>query len=235
MIQFEHTEVYGWEAAIRGMRNPKNSWDKSDSYAAVDCESCGLIEEKGICKKEDRIGRCREFECYKIGSNDLKLMKTLRQAGTDHRKYLRMITVSVDITAPLYWWKEADTYKVNTVANSCSTMHKLMAKPFEASDFSCEHLTAYSMKHLDDLIIYLNLMRDTYLTLINNNPEAAKEVWWQVIQLLPTSYNQKRTFLLNYEVLNNMCHSRKNHKLDEWSIGFMDWVKTLPYAEELIL
>lgn len=222
MIQFEHTEVYGWEAAIRGMRNPKNSWEKSDTVFGT---YWGEIDGH----------KCFDNDGFTIGPNDLKLMKTLRQAGTDHRKYLRMITVYVDITAPLYHWKEIDTYKVGTVADSCSTMHKIMAKPFEISDFSCEHLTSYSMKHLEDLVIYLNLMRDTYLTLKDDNPEAAKEVWWQVIQLLPSSYNQKRTVLLNYEVLNNMCRSRKNHKLDEWSIGFMNWIKTLPYAEELIL
>lgn len=208
MIKFDNTQVYGWEAAIRGMRNAKNSWDKIDSDFTVNPPI--------------------------LGKNDLNLMVTLNKAGTDHRKYLRMITVSVDITAPLYWWKEFDTYKVGTVANSCSTMHKIMSKPFEVSDFSCDWLTPYSMTQLDNLIIYLNLMRDTCLTLKDENPKAAKKVWWQVIQLLPSSYNQRRTITLNYEVLNNMYHSRKNHKLDEWSIGFCEWVKNLPYAEELI-
>lgn len=208
MIKFEHTETYGWEAAVRGMRNAKNSWDKIDS----DFTTTPPI----------------------LGDNDLSLMRRLRQAGTDHRKYLRMIGVSVDITAPLYFYKEFDTYKVSTVANSCSTMHKVMAKRFELNDFSHEHLSDFSLKQLNNLIDYLNTLRDTYLTLKDENPEAAKKVWWQVIQLLPSSYNQRRTVTLNYEVLNNMYHSRKNHKLDEWSIGFCEWVKTLPYAEELI-
>lgn len=208
MIKFEHIETYGWEAAVRGMRNPLNSWDKIDS----DFTTTPPI----------------------LGDNDLGLMRRLRQAGHDHRKYLRMIGVSVDITAPLYWLKEFDTYKVSTVANSCSTMHKVMAKSFELDDFSHEHLSDFSLKQLNNLIDYLNVLRDTYLTLKDENPEAAKKVWWQVIQLLPSSYNQRRTVTLNYEVLNNMYHSRKNHKLDEWSIGFCEWVKNLPYAEELI-
>lgn len=208
MIKFEHTETYGWEAAVRGMRNAKNSWDKIDSDFTTTPPT--------------------------LGDNDLGLMRRLRQAGTDHRKYLRMIGVSVDITAPLYFYKEFDTYKVSTVANSCSTMHKVMAKRFELNDFSHEHLSDFSLKQLNNLIDYLNTLRDTYLTLKDENPKAAKKVWWQVIQLLPSSYNQRRTVTLNYEVLNNMYHSRKNHKLDEWSIGFCEWVKNLPYAEELI-
>lgn len=207
MIKFEHTETYGWEAAIRGMRNPLNSWDKSDS--------------------EYQDGY------YKIGSNDLTLMQKLRQAGTDHRKYLRMIGVSVDITAPLYFLKEFDTYKVSTVANSCSTMHKIHAKRFEREDFSIEHLENCDEQHwmvcMDNIISALNAAREKYLE------TKDKKYWWQMIQLLPSSYNQRRTVTLNYEVLNNMYHSRKNHKLDEWSIGFCEWVKTLPYAEELIL
>lgn len=213
MIKFEKTETYGWETAIRGMRNPLNSWSKSDSFK---CEP--HIADDG---RPD------------IGPADLDLMQRLRKAGTDHRKYLRMIGVSVDITAPFYWWKEADTYKVGTVANSCSTMHKIMAKEFELDDFSYEHLTEFSLQQLKNLINYLNLIRNTYLV-IDKEKKASKEVWWQVIQLLPSSYNQKRTVTLNYEVLNNMYHSRKNHKLDEWAIGFCEWVESLPYAAELI-
>ena len=215
MIKFEKTETYGWEAAIRGMRNPLNSWGKSDSF-----------------KYEPHI---TDDGMSDIGPVDLDLMQRLRKAGTDHRKYLRMIGVSVDITAPFYWWKEADTYKVGTVANSCSTMHKVMAKPFELDDFSHDHLSEFSLKQLQDLIIYLNSLRNTYLVLQKGEQaQGAKEAWWQVIQLLPSSYNQKRTITLNYEVLNNMYHSRKNHKLDEWSIGFCEWVESLPYAAELI-
>lgn len=209
MIKFEHTETYGWEAAVRGMRNAKNSWDKIDSDFTTTPPA--------------------------LGGNDLGLMRKLRLAGHDHRKYLRMIGVSVDITAPFYFWKEFSTYKVGTVANSCSTMHKIMAKPFELDDFSHDHLSDFSIKYLQNTIDYLNSVRNTYLILKDDKPEAAKTVWWQVIQLLPSSYNQRRTITLNYEVLNNMYHSRKNHKLDEWSIGFCEWVKTLPYAKELII
>lgn len=233
MIKFEHTEVCGWEAAIRGMRNPMNSWEKSDSYPAVDCGKCGKIEREGVCKKEDRA--CTGFECYEIGSNDLNLMKNLCKAGTDHRKFMRMITVYVDITAPLYWYKEFDTYKVGTVANSCSTMHKIHAKEFTLEDFSCEHLIGYgnnvvwwSSEVLDITITGLNFYRKKYLE------TKDKKYWWQMIQLLPSSYNQKRTIMLNYEVLRNMYHARKNHKLDEWH-DFCDWIKLLPYAEELII
>ena len=209
MIKFEHTETYGWEAAVRGMRNPLNSWNKIDSDFTTAPPT--------------------------LGNNDLGLMRKLRLAGRDHRKYLRMIGVSVDITAPLYWWKEFDTYKVSTVANSCSTMHKVMAKLFELDDFSHDHLSQFSIKQLQNIIDYLNLLRETYLILKDDKPEAAKTVWRQVIQLLPSSYNQRRTVTLNYEVLNNMYHSRKNHKLDEWSIGFCEWIETLPYAKELII
>lgn len=185
------------------MRNPLESWSRMDSDFSSNPPT--------------------------LGSNDLDLMVRLRDAGRDHRKYLRMIGVSVDITAPLYVWKEFDTYKLGTVANSCSTMHKVMAKEFIVDDFSHEHLSFLSMQVLENTIKHLNLFREEWLK------TKSKEVWWQVIQLLPSSYNQKRTVTLNYEVLNNMYHSRKNHKLDEWSIGFVEWVKTLPYAKELII
>lgn len=222
MIKFENTQVYGWKEAIRGMRNPLNSWDKIDSYECDDgCDK--------MCPYYHR--ECGDFY---IGENDLSLMTKLRKAGTDHRKFLRMIGVYVDITAPLYYWKEFDTYKVSTISNSCSTMHKIMSKEFELDDFSHEHLTDFSLQQLKNLISYLNLIRNTYL-IVDKEKKASKNVWWQAIQLLPSSYNQKRTVFLNYEVLNNMYHSRKNHKLDEWSIGFCNWVESLPYAQELII
>lgn len=199
MIRFEAVETYGWGAAVRGMRNPKNSWSKSDSvFSFLDGHP-------------------------HLGPNDMKLMKTLREAGTDHRKFLRMIVVSMDITAPLYWWKEYDTYKVGTVANSCSTMHKIAAKRFTLEDFSHEHLQEPMLEILKHTIHGLNDARDAYLS--SND----KLMWWQMIQLLPTSYNQTRTVLLNYEVLCRMYHSRKNHKLDCW-VAFCDWIETLPYS-----
>lgn len=238
MLKLENTEVMGWEAAIRGMRNPKNSWGKSDSFVPCwqktkchECEAnqkCAFYFEDGEPYKKD------EF----IGSNDLNLMTTLRNAGTDHRKFMRMIAVYVDITAPLYWWKEFDTYKVGTVANSCSTMHKIADKEFTLEDFSCEHLDTYrehtmycpteyrfsSMDILSLLIDTLNQCRKRYLE------TKAKSDWWQMIQLLPSSYNQKRTVMLNYEVLANMYKSRRHHKLDEWHT-FCDWIEGLPYSE----
>ena len=204
MIKIENVETYGWEAAIRGMRNPKNSWEKSDT----------IFDGDKWC----------------MGDNDLKLMTSLAAAGTDHGKFLRMITVTLDITAPLYWWKEFDTYKVGTVANSCSTMHKLTAKEFELDDFSHEHLIAASLNSLKRTIEDLNSCREAYLSGENKDPEWKKEIWWQLIQLLPSSYNQRRTVQLNYAVLKNMYHARKNHKLDEW-INFCGWIETLPYAE----
>ena len=219
MLKIENTETYGWEAAIRGMRNPKNSWDKSDSewkYYGGDCYN-GVFE---------------------IGENDIDLMKRLRNAGTDHRKYLRMITVYCDITAPLYWWKEFDTYKVGTVANSCSTMHKIHAKEFTLNDFSHEHLNSHAIEVLKKTIDELNNYRDFYVAWegcdisLKKMYELSdrKDAWWQMIQLLPSSYNQKRTVELNYEVLANMYKSRKNHKLDEWHT-LCDWIKTLPHSE----
>lgn len=245
MIKLEKTNVTGWEAAIRGMRNPMNSWDKSDSQIF------------------------QHIDGLEIGSNDLKLMNSLAMAGTSHSKYRRMIIVTVDITAPLYWWKEFDTYKVGTVANSCSTMHKIHAKEFTFSDFSCDHLIAsyeysfdedkiVSTDYLDTYcgldygtlepidygggtmefdvfpidilnwtIVMLNRARDLYLK------TKDKKYWWQMIQLLPSSYNQKRTVQLNYEVLANIYATRKDHKLDEWR-NFCEWIESLPYARSLI-
>ena len=196
MIKIENVDVYGWEAAIRGARNPMNSWDRMDS-----CYNNG------------------EFE---IGENDYKLLKNLTIAGPEHRKWNRMVTVTMDITAPLYWWKEYDTYKVGTVANSCSTMHKIQAKKFEMSDFSVEHLRSLRVMH--EVIDELNFYRDKF------NKDKKKENWWEMIQLLPTSYNQKRTVHLNYEVLGTIYHQRRHHKLDEWHV-FCDTIKTLPYSE----
>lgn len=225
MLKIENTEVMGWEHAIRGMRNPKNSWEKTDSYPAVDCGKCGKIEREDICKKEDRD--YTGFECFEVGPNDLKLMTTLRNAGTDHRKFMRMITVYLDITAPLYWWKEFDTYKVGTVANSCSTMHKIAAKEFTLEDFSHEHLQEDSVAVLETVIHTLNVHRDWFNNKVLDDPKID---WWQMIQLLPSSYNQKRTVMLNYEVLANIYKSRRNHKLDEWHT-FCDWIESLPYSE----
>jgi hypothetical protein len=214
MIKLENTDVYGWEAAIRGMRNPMNSWDKSDS------------EFEYVIYDND-LEAVDSVSCIDIGPNDLTLMKKLIKAGSDHRKFMRQIIVSVDITAPLYWYKEFDTYKVGTVANSCSTMHKIHAKEFVLEDFSCEHLRPVGFSVMENVIEALNSYRERYLETKNKN------YWWQMIQLLPSSYNQKRTITLNYEVLINMYHARKNHKLDEWR-DFCDWVKTLPYSELII-
>lgn len=220
MIKFENTEVLGWESAIRGMRNPMNSWEKSDSHR----DGCY------------RTPLCYKSKYYTVGPNDLDLMTRLRNAGTDHRKFMRMITVYVDITAPLYWWKEFDTYKVGTVANSCSTMHKIADKEFTMDDFSHEHLEGRALNTLEDMVDELNYWRDYYLAIKKQNVVGAdkksKELWWQMIQLLPSSYNQRRTVMLNYEVLANIYKSRKNHKLDEWRM-FCDWILTLPYGSLL--
>lgn len=224
MLKVENVEVLGWEHAIRGMRNPKNSWAKSDSSP-----ECPYGKEK-CC------GECQQNFC--IGSNDKQLMMALRNAGTDHRKFMRMIAVYLDITAPLYWWKEFDTYKVGTVANSCSTMHKIAEKEFTLENFSCEHLLSYwgeekvnptiiypctPMQHLNQTIACLNVCRKKYLE------TKDKKYWWQMIQLLPSSYNQKRTVMLNYEVLANIYKSRRHHKLDEWHT-LCDRIESLPYS-----
>lgn len=223
-IKIDNVEVMGWEAAIRGMRNPKNSWEKSDSNIDDFDENCG------VCKTCLKLDMCGDGL---IGPNDFDLMKRLRKAGTEHRKYMRMITVYVDITAPLYFWKEFDTYKVGTVANSCSTMHKIHAKEFTLDDFSCEHLLDFEEKGklkfsplgtLQNTIDELNDCREVYLE------TKDKKYWWQMIQLLPSSYNQKRTVMLNYEVLAAMYYQRRHHKLDCWNY-FCDWIETLPYKE----
>lgn len=221
MLKIENTEVLGWVHAIRGMRNPMNSWEKSDSE--FDREPRNYFDEDDMS--------CTDLRRFVLGSNDLDLMTRLRNAGTDHRKFMRMIVVYCDITAPLYWWKEFDTYKVGTVANSCSTMHKIAAKEFTLEDFSHEHLIVAGLNSLKRTIDDLNSAREGYLDeRIKQNPEWRKEVWWQMIQLLPSSYNQKRTVMLNYEVLANIYKSRRNHKLDEWHT-FCDWIEELPYSE----
>ena len=229
MIKLEHTDVYGFEAAIRGMRNPMNSWDKSDS-GYVDCENY----EGVACKSECPYGHfCIEspYWHYNISENDLALMRKLAHAGDDHGKFGRFINVTVDIVAPLYWWKEFDTYKIGTVSNSCSTMHKIHDKEFELDDFSHEHLSTgkYSNTELLISVLYcLNVARELFLE--TND----KKYWWQMIQLLPSSYNQRRTVQLNYQVLNRIYNARKNHKLDEWR-EFCAWVEKLPYFKEIYL
>lgn len=265
MIKIEETEIYGWKAAIRGMRNPKNSWDKSDTVVCSDynvAEYCDCWPGGSLtCQYYKDCARgvwANDYQMLHLGPNDLDLMRRLCAAGSDHRKFMRMLVVYCDITAPLYWWKEFDTYKVGTVANSCSTMHKIHDKEFTLDDFSYDHLienpepdevtlasekqyedyaddakylnfnyytvTIYPKDLLEIIIEGLNKYRNKYLETKN------KEYWWQMIQLLPSSYNQKRTVMLNYEVLTNMYNSRRNHKLDEWH-DFCDWIKTLPYSK----
>lgn len=203
MIQLECTSVMNLENAIRGARNPMNSWKKSDSY---------YDEGGNFC----------------LGENDLTLGQRLCIAGSDHRKFIRQIFVSVDITAPLYWWKEYDTYKVGTVANSTSTMHKIHSKPFDITDFSCDHLTPPSQAFMEEIVHYLEKVRLKY------QKTKAKEDWYDLIQLLPSSYNQMRTCTMNYETISNIYYARCHHKLDEWHT-FCGWIKTLPYAENFIL
>ena len=271
MIKIENTEVVGWEAAIRGMRNPHNSWSKSDSSVCAysrhvpHCKDCEYVDS---CNPEEDM-----YKKYIVGPNDHDLMIRLAKGGSVHAKYRRMIVVYADITAPLYWWKEFDTYKVGTVANSCSTMHKIHEKEFTLEDFSCEHLFEIStalkediaineypylrkltpIEVLNDTISMLNVCREKYLAARETEDETgllAKDIWWQMIQLLPSSYNQRRTVMLNYEVLAGIYPMRKDHKLDEWRVhetpiehrdrnkdfssgmwGFCDWIESLPYSE----
>ena len=231
MIKLEKTETYGWEAAIRGMRNPMNSWEKSDSKFNVK-RFLKFSDDSVVCFF-DETGCPFLLDGVELGPNDLGLARRLAKGGPVHAKYRRQIFVSVDITAPLYWWKEFDTYRVGTTANSCSTMHKIHAKEFTKADFSCEDLTVddiaihgySSLTVLDLTIISLNHNRDLYLK------TKDKKYWRNMIQLLPSSYNQKRTVTMTYENLYNMYHSRKDHKLDEWRVGFCEWAKSLPYSE----
>lgn len=223
MIKIENTEVMGWEHAIRGMRNPLNSWDKMDSHdCTCDCPVVEGLQEPSIECKE-----ALEKSAFCVGENDYDLMMRLAEAGPEHAKYRRMIVVYADVTAPLYWWKEYDTYKVGTVANSCSTMHKIHSKQFELADFSHEHLTFASSIALQEVIYNLNYWRAQYE--LADTDKVRKESWWQLIQLLPSSYNQRRTLMLNYEVLANIYKQRKNHKLDEWT-EFCKWIEDLPYS-----
>ena len=260
MIKFENTEVIGWAAAIRGMRNPMNSWERSDSCDAVDCGACGIIDREGSCEPAKHRAECEKHRCYEIGPNDLDLMRRLAAGGPVHAKYRRYIVVYVDITAPIYWWTEFDTYRTGVTPNpmdiemnSTSTMHKIAAKEFTLEDFSHDHLGEDSLSVLQFTIDHLNRARDVYLE------TKDKDHWWQMIQLLPNSYHYRRTLMMNYEVLAHIYKSRKNHKLDEWAehdnidtktlkrfydgnfklrdrkslsdIGFCDWIKTLPYSE----
>jgi len=236
MILIEKAEVMGFEQAIHGMRNPMNSWDKSDSGVCKDGDDgigCSNCASAYLTPGESTCGHQYDHS-FQIGKNDHELMMKLVKGGPVHAKFRRMITVYVDITAPLYWWKEFDTYKVGTVANSCSTMHKIHAKRFEMSDFSTDHLLPASFKCLGFTVKTLNEARDLYLKYDDSNPEYEghnkKDYWWQMIQLLPSSYNQKRTVMLNYEVLANIYQYRKNHKLDEWK-EFCKWIKRLPWSE----
>ena len=234
MIKLENCEVLGWEHAIRGMRNPKNSWGRSDSlFGPLNVTGCGDCPYNGNKCLGNGYARC-----INLGPNDHELIMKLAKGGSVHAKYRRMITVYVDITAPLYWWKEFDTYKVGTVANSCSTMHKIHAKEFTLEDFSHEHLTSNSLRTLESTILALNYNRHVYINGFKGIPgdnsrdvePKDKKYWWQMIQLLPSSYNQKRTVMLNYEVLANIYKSRRNHKLDEWHV-LCDWIDGLPYSE----
>lgn len=252
MIKIEKTDIHGWEAAIRGARNSFNSWDKSDSAACYFCRDNGTNPgfcDDGLYDKTIVLSN-PDGSCFEIGPNDQKLMKKLAKAGPSHAKYRRFITVTMDVTGPLYWWKEFDTYKVGTVANSCSTMHKIAEKEFTLKDFSHEHLDdefecvkssaadpydgdfKTSIGILLDTIEGLNWWRNQYLHQkeINAGTERLRWCWWQMIQLLPSSYNQKRTLLVNYEVLANIYHQRKGHKLDEWQT-FCEWIKGLPMSE----
>ena len=214
-----------WEIIIEGMRNPMNSWGKMDSYTTYEVDTDDVSID----------------EVFNMGENDRSLMMNLAKNGPVHAKYRRMIPVWVTLTAPLYWWKEFDTYKVGTVANSCSTMHKIQAKEVTLEDFSCEYLESGALNTLKEVTEDLNDYRDKYLNwkdsdfYIDNDQQLVdrKVIWWQMIQLLPTSYNQKRTVMLNYEVLHNIYESRKNHKLDEWHV-FCDWISELPYSELII-
>ena len=240
MLNIEKTDIHGWEAAIRGARNSYNSWDKSDSAPCYFCRDndanpgfCddGLYDKTIVLSNPDG-------SCFEIGPNDQDLMKKLAKAGPSHAKYRRFITVTMDVTGPLYWWKEMDTYKVGTVGNSCSTMHKIADKEFELEDFSCEHLEDIENVYYASNALYCPYFKHAFKEMINLLNTARtmyletkdKKYWWQMIQLLPSSYNQKRTLLVNYEVLANIYHQRKGHKLDEWRT-FCEWIEGLPMSE----
>lgn len=239
MLKIEKTDIHGWEAAIRGARNSFNSWDKSDSeYLSCFEANAENRTRHTVCKDSWKI----QSGVYHVGDADLALMKKLAKAGPSHAKYRRFITVTMDVTGPLYWWKEMDTYKVGTVGNSCSTMHKIADKEFELKDFSCEHLDQDNYNLLKEIVVRLNRYRDVYIKGgVVEYPDAGrkvfkpkdKDIWWQMIQLLPSSYNQKRTLLVNYEVLANIYHQRKGHRLDEWKT-FCEWTEGLPMSEIIV-
>lgn len=218
-IKIENIQTMGWEGALRGMRNPLNSWDKADSAYASDIERT----DTNIAAYGTKLDRYD----FVIGQNDLSLCLKLINAGSEHRKFLRMIHVQMDITAPLYWWKEFDTYKVATTSNSCSTMHKIAAKPFKIDDFSYEHLSELGDRMLEDIVDYMNFWRNRYL----ENP-SNKLIWWQMIQLLPTSYDQRRTIDMSMETVLNILHQRSHHKLDEWIELCDTMLKQIPYCQE---
>lgn len=226
MILLEETNVMNLDGAIRGARNPMNSWNLSDSKWKTWEEGAKEVYNENLKIPVE------EAKYYVLGEKDLSLAKRLRVAGSDHRKYLRQIFVTVDITAPLYWFKEHETYKVSTVANSCSTMHKICSKPITMKDISCDKMSPRMYKNMQLLISEIELTRLDYLK--EEDPILKKTLWYDIIQALPSSYNQKRTWTCNYETLVNIYHARKNHKLDEWHV-FCDWIKTLPYADDLII
>lgn len=219
MLEVSDVEVFNFEGAIRGMRNPMNSWNRSDSYYGCSGDTCDFCISQEEC--------INVYHNYRIGQNDLQLMRKLYKGGSEHRKYLRQIIISMDILAPLYWWKEFDTYKVGTLANSCSTMHKIHAKEFTLEDFSHEHLDNGGQDVLYNITHHLNLCRLKYIETKDKN------YWWQMIQLLPSSYNQLRTVTMNYENVMNMIHQRKNHKLDEWR-NFVAVLERLGYVKEIM-
>lgn len=236
MIKIENVETFGWEAAIRGMRNPKNSWAKSDSH------KCPCADWDGDCPmvmNDDEPAKGCDPDKYHfcVGENDFHLMQVLANSGPDDGKFLRMIHVQLDVTAPLYWWKEADQYKVGTVTDSCSTMHKIHAKEFELDDFSHEHIINSVGMGAQEIEVRISPMQALLTTIECMNAYRKlyletkdKKYWWQMIQLLPSSYNQRRTWDLNYAVLRNIYHARRNHKLDEWR-ELCAWIETLPYSE----
>ena len=237
-IKIENTQIFGWEAAIRGARNPMNSWEKSDSLWFDGEEYHDICGNSGPAPKESN------GTGFDIGYSDHKLLMNLCKGGTEESKWRRMVHVQMDVTAPLYWWKEFETYKVATVSNSCSTMHKIQAKEFTLEDFSCEHLCHTSVAYLEETVGILNFYREVYNSFDEKSSdlnwfksfvkdyglETKKDIWWHMIQLLPSSYNQRRTIDLNYEVLAAQYRQRKDHKLDEWH-QYCDWIKTLPYSE----
>ena len=228
MIKVENIDVWGFEHAIRGMRNPLNSWDKSDSYPAVDCGKCGKIEREGICRAEDRD--CTGFECYEIGNNDLNLMRRLFKGGTEHRKYARQIMVSMDITSHHTWWAEFDTYKVGVTRNSCSKMHRIHVKEFVTEDFSTEGIAECGGKTID---VFVSVLMELERLRLLFNETHDKKYWRAIIELLPMGYNLRATVTMNYENVFNIINQRDGHKVDEWD-EFVEVLRALPYVEDIL-